>query len=176
MLVLTRPQYEAFKIKEYDYWTLYLHAGQFPHVGRCYAWYKDGYPGEGEGLDISDIPPQVLDELLYKVRPAVKAALFLLGYEQNKRGEPAKFLLNTCYLSNEEAHHNQLHVHFIPRSRNPITIKQVNAQSTDPNWGKNYSQTFQTTAQLEEQEAIFTNSAVIRMIRRTMIGALGGIQ
>ena len=29
--------YEKFLIKRYRHWGLYLHAAQFPYVGRCYA-------------------------------------------------------------------------------------------------------------------------------------------
>ena len=32
--------YSEFKIKEYDFWDLFLHVNQYPYLGRCYAWAK----------------------------------------------------------------------------------------------------------------------------------------
>lgn len=127
-------RYLAYILKEYECWTLVLSEKQVPYLGRCYAWWKDTTPGEGENMPFGNLPDDALIELR-KISNDLSGALWALGYQTMLYGK--EFLLNTAYLANEPAHNHHMHVHFIPRTRVPV--KRFGLTAHDPNWGSNYS-------------------------------------
>src|SRR3989344_4410977 len=112
--------YEQFKIKEYDFWGLFLHVNQYPYLGRCYAWAKR------EDADyITGIKSGELIELFGDILPAWNKAV----YELFQHDRP-----NLAILGNEVPH---LHAHLIPRYNSPREFEGITF--TDPNPTGNYS-------------------------------------
>jgi diadenosine tetraphosphate (Ap4A) HIT family hydrolase len=129
-------RYRPNIIKEYDYWILVLHEKQLPYVGRCYSWWKDREPGEGEGKPFSWIPDDAVLESK-KIYKEVMLACAALAYETIPFG--TDFLLNKNYMANEEVHRHHMHEHFIPRSRIEFRVPKVGVLVRDREWGKNYA-------------------------------------
>jgi hypothetical protein len=132
---------EAFKpliIRKYQYWTLVLHGDQLPYVGRTYAWWVDRQEGEGERMAPWELPLDALKELYGEIVLDVMKGLTALGHRTMPYGD--EFLLNMPYLANELDHHHHMHVHMIPRFKEPLVIEKFGIQSVDERWGKNYLQ------------------------------------
>ena len=139
-----RERYRPYIIKEYEYWTLVLHEKQLPYIGRCYAWWKDRAPGEGEGMPPSSLPPRGIIEATRKIFVDVQTACTKLGYDSLGPGAYGKkFLLNTCYLANEPAHNHHMHIHYIPRSAHRVVVEALGLASEDIEWGRNYAKPMQ---------------------------------
>lgn len=136
--MLVDPRYQLNILKEYEYWTLLLHERQSPYVGRCYAWWKDRSPGEGEGLALYEIPIRATLECYQIIMQDLDRAYANLDwYATEHYGE--SFLLHAACLCNEIVHHNaHLHVHFIPRYSSTLVIPEVSMTFTDELWGKHY--------------------------------------
>ena len=132
------PEFKGNIIKEYDFWTLLLHTHQVPHVGRCYIWWRDKALGEGEGLPLWNIPENALIEGLQDIPLDIIMACKALGHNTDAYG--TEFLLNTTYLANEMVHHKaHLHVHFIPRYKQPLLVTDLGVTCVEDRlWGKHY--------------------------------------
>jgi len=104
-------------IKEYEYWTLYVHENQ-SYLGRCYLWCK-----RENALDLTDATEEEQNEL-FKILPQIKSAL-------EKAFQTDWF--NYAFLGNEDRH---LHGHIIPRYE--FTREFAGIIFTDDRWGKNY--------------------------------------
>ena len=152
-------------IKEYDFWTLLLHTHQLPHLGRCYIWWRDrGKHDIGEGLALWEIHPKPLLEGLQKIPRDILKACKALGHNTEAYG--TEFLLNTTYLANEMFHHKaQLHVHFIPRYKQPLRVEGLGITCVeDRHWGKHY-------APMSEQAPLPAHD--LSTIRLAMAAAIG---
>lgn len=112
--------YEQFKIKIYNSWDLYLHASQFPYVGRCYAWAK-----RENSKKVLDMTKEDRDELFDVVIPQWENAV-------NVNFSPD--WTNISSLGNTTPH---LHWHLIPRYHSPREVKGI--QFVDPNPIGNYA-------------------------------------
>lgn len=106
--------FEKLKIKEYKYWTVYLHDNQY-YLGRCVISYSKDL------VDFFDTTNEEREEFLVvaeKLRNAIKR-LF----------KPD--LMNYASLGNYEPHH--LHWHIIPRYKEKRIFE--NYEFIDKNWG-----------------------------------------
>ena len=116
----TMTDYDQFKIKEYNFWDLFLHVNQFPYLGRCYAWAK-----REEADKITEFKTGELLELFGKVIPDWNKAV----YELFQHDRP-----NLAILGNEAPH---LHAHLIPRYNTSREFQRITF--TDPNPTGNYA-------------------------------------
>ncbi|MEK6816585.1 MAG: HIT domain-containing protein [Nanoarchaeota archaeon] len=112
--------YEQFKIKCYDKWDLYLHANQYPYIGRCYAWAK-----RDSALNAMDMDREEMDDLFGTVIPEWDSAIKQLFRHDTT---------NLACLCNEARH---LHWHLIPRYNSPMRFYEI--EFADPNPDGNYS-------------------------------------
>lgn len=160
--MLTAPEYQGYVLKDYPFWTLFLHKKQWPYVGRCYAWWKDRKPGEGEGMPPGLIPKPARGWLFDQIFWEVARACGALGYTTSPYGE--RFLLNMCCLMNEPVHNHHMHWHFIPRSAHSIVLEAIDLRCEDTEWGRNYAK-----PPLGEQEL---DEPRLQHIRTRMIDAL----
>jgi|SRR3989338_508735 len=112
--------YSEFKIKEYDFWDLFLHVNQYPYLGRCYAWAK-----REDADQITGIKSGELVELFGDIIPNWNLAVQQLFQHDRP---------NLAILGNEASH---LHAHLIPRYNTPRTF--YNITFTDPNPTGNYA-------------------------------------
>lgn len=112
--------YSQFKIKEYDFWDLFLHVNQFPYIGRCYAWAR-----REDADKITNIKSGELVELFGDVIPSWNQAVQQLFQHDRP---------NLAILGNEAPH---LHAHLIPRYNTPRTF--YNITFIDPNPTGNYA-------------------------------------
>ena len=134
-------KYKSNIIKEYKFWTLFINVKQVPHTGRCYIWWKDRTPHEGEGLSLADLPLEALVEF-QQIFAEVTTMCGALGYSIDQYGP--EFLLNTCYLANEgHIHHQHMHIHFIPRALHSFVVPKTDIQVVDPVWGANYERNYE---------------------------------
>lgn len=164
--MLSAKEYQPYIIKEYPYWTLFLHQKQSPYVGRCYAWWKDRKLDEGEGMQAGLLPKGarnwLFDCIFWEVTRACKA----LGYSTDQYGPG--FLLNMAYLANEgHLHNHHMHWHFIPRSPHPIILKEIDLRCEDAEWGKQYAKPRLGEHTLAESQ--------LQHIRRLMAEVVGGV-
>lgn len=132
------PEFRQNIIKEYKHWTLLLHTHQVPYIGRCYIWWRDrGKHDMGEGLAPWEIHPEPLLEGLQEIPKDILRACKALGHNTDSYG--TEFLLNTAYLANLVADHKaHLHVHFIPRYKEPLHVESLTRTFEDDLWGKHY--------------------------------------
>jgi hypothetical protein len=166
VLMLSGTAYQPYLIKEYPYWSLFLHTKQSPYVGRCYAWWKDRKPGEGEGMQAGLLPKEARGWLFDCIFWEVVRACKTLGYSTDQYGPG--FLLNMACLANEgHLHNHHMHWHFIPRSPHPIILKETNLRFEDAEWGKQYAKPIFGEYGLAEPH--------LQYIRRTMAEAVGGV-
>ena len=112
--------YDQFKIKEYDFWDLFLHVNQYPYLGRCYAWAK-----REDADKITSIKSGELLELFGDIIPAWNHAVYQLFQHDRP---------NLAILGNEAPH---LHAHLIPRYNAPKEFQGITF--TDPNPKGNYA-------------------------------------
>lgn len=156
-------KYRPLLIKEYRWWSLLLHTEQHPYIGRCYAWWSDLSPGEGEGFRPSDVPPEALLELNRTIFDEVTDGCAALGYTVDPYGED--FLLNMAYFANEAEHNHHMHWHFVPRNRVAFLSSPLNTVVEGRQWGKNYA----------PYETVPATPAQLRDIRLIMAKAIGGM-
>ena len=159
------PEYLPYVIKDYPFWTLFLHKKQNPYVGRCYAWFKDKKPGDGEGMQAGAMSKEARGWLFDLIYWEVSIACFALGYSTNRYGP--EFLLNMCYLANMPEHNHHMHWHFIPRSAHPIVLEQIDLRVQDFEWGRNYAKPALGEHELDEER--------LQFIRARMATAIGGV-
>ncbi len=114
------PDYDQFKIKEYDFWDLFLHQNQYPYLGRCYAWAK-----REDADQITVIKSGELVELFGDIIPAWNRAVC----QSFQHDWP-----NLVILGNETPH---LHAHLIPRYNTPREFQGITF--IDPNPTGNYA-------------------------------------
>lgn len=142
-------EYKKYIIRVYNYWTLFLYIKQHPYIGRCYVWWNDREPKEGEGMPYDAIPTEALEEAQAIWRDVVFACE-ALGYKTLPYGE--KFLLNKAYLANEPVHNHHMHEHFIPRSALAFKVPGFCGLPVEPvNWGGNYNDPPVETRALSEE-------------------------
>ena len=110
--------FQRYKIKDYTYWTVFLHRNQC-YLGRVYIWAK-----REDAIDFMEMTPEEREELFY-VGQAVNKALGDLFQPD---------LMNYAALGNIETH---LHLHVIPRYINHRIFDKV--RFVDSRWGKNYA-------------------------------------
>lgn len=116
--MIIKTAYSAFKIKEYTHWTLFLHENQC-YLGRTYLLAKNT-----DNNDYIAMSPEEREEF-FTIGAAIKSALNVLF-------APDK--MNYASLGNV---FERLHVHFIPRYKNPRIFLGV--EFSDKRWGKNYA-------------------------------------
>ncbi len=135
--MLTSPQYAPYIIWDYFFWTLFLNTKQQPYVGRCYAWWKDRTPNEGEGMRLADLDTDAFEELQL-IEDHVMTAYGALGHLTEPYAQ--NFLLNASYLANEgHLHNHHFHIHFVPRFRQPLMLSPIGLEVKDELWGRNYA-------------------------------------
>lgn len=118
------PYYDQYQFGETKYWKLFVHERGVPYLGRAYAWYK------GDARDLfADCPPEALTDLQH--------AMQLMHAAATQLWQPDVF--NYAAFTNEAPH---LHVHIIPRYREPRTWQGV--RCVDERWGGNYAPTEKT--------------------------------
>jgi diadenosine tetraphosphate (Ap4A) HIT family hydrolase len=118
--LLAFKDYNDFKVKVYDNWDLFLHANQFPYVGRCYAWAK-----REDARILTDMNKLERDELFDIVIPEWHQVIHTVY---------ANDWYNVAFLGNETPH---LHAHLIPRYHSPLNIQNI--EFKDPNPKGNYA-------------------------------------
>ena len=109
--------FSRYKIKEYNYWSIFIHSNQ-GYLGRCIVWCK-----RENALDLTDASTEEREELftiLRELRIAIQK-VFELDW------------LNYAFLGNEARH---LHGHVIPRYAKPKTFAGVVFE--DKLYGHNY--------------------------------------
>ncbi len=102
------PSSDQFKIREYQFWDLYLHEQQYPYIGRCYAWAL-----RDDALRPTDMNVPERNELFDTIVPAWESAitkLFRMDWP------------NIAILGNTTAH---LHAHLIPRYNYPVSFRGI---------------------------------------------------
>lgn len=154
-------------LKEYGYWTLVLHERQLPHVGRCFAWWKDREPHEGEGLAPPSLPTAALVELHNTIYLDVEKACGALGHQITRPNTvgPETFRLNLACLANGLDHGNHMHWHFIPRFKNPLVLPKLGIVAEDHLWGSHYE------SSLAKHRAL--NDDAMFEVKRIIIEAIG---
>ena len=131
-------KYRQLVITEYPRWWLVLHEKQHPYIGRCYAWWKDTYSGEGEGMSLDHLAPRDLVEVFHRIHRDVLIGCKALGHCTNALG--TDFLLNVDYLANMEEHNHHMHIHFVPRFKGPVEVDALlGRRFEDLMWGKNWA-------------------------------------
>lgn len=112
--------YEKFRIKNFDFWDLYLHQNQFPYIGRCYASLL-----RDDADLVTDMEGEESSELFSIIIPAWhKSVSGLFGQSRP----------NVAILGNDW---NHLHVHLIPRFEGRKTFYEIDF--IDPNPQGNYA-------------------------------------
>lgn len=110
-------KYAQFLIKDYRYWSIYIHENQ-SYLGRCVVWCK-----RENALDLTEATQNEQAEL-FKVLNDLKNAVA-------EAFCPDWF--NYSFLGNETRH---LHGHFIPRYAKPKDFMGMTFE--DKLWGHNY--------------------------------------
>lgn len=110
--------YQAFEIKEFDYWVWYLHENQ-SYLGRTYLLAK-----RNDALDFIEMTEAEQREF-FMIAKIIKRTLAICFNPD---------LINYAALGNRFRH---LHVHFIPRYENARIF--FNIQFIDHRWGMNYA-------------------------------------
>ena len=119
------PNYEELKIKDYQYWTLYLHGNQC-YLGRSYAWLRRA----GGMQRLSDLTNEERYELFVFVLGGYETALDRLLWSPDH--------MNYAWLGNEfNVHQGHGHMHLIPRYKCPVLFAGI--EFRDDRWGKNYA-------------------------------------
>ncbi|KKQ87857.1 MAG: hypothetical protein UT09_C0009G0011 [Parcubacteria group bacterium GW2011_GWF2_38_8] len=110
-------EYSKFIIKDYKYWTVYIHQNQ-SYLGRCIVWCK-----RENALDLTEATPEEQKELFVVLNDLKNAV--------TKVFQPDWF--NYSFLGNGMRH---LHEHFIPRYAKPKEFMNITFE--DKLWGHNY--------------------------------------
>lgn len=110
--------FDKFKIKEYKYWTLYLHDNQC-FLGRCYIWCK-----RKDTVDFLEMTDEEQKEFFGILRNLKDVLIKLFKPD----------LFNYASLGNIATH---LHMHVIPRYKTKRNFN--NTIFVDERWGKNYA-------------------------------------
>jgi|SRR5579859_1379894 len=116
---MSERSYSEYLIKDYTYWTLYLHENQC-YIGRTYLVAKI----DGKNKDFMDMDSDEIKEF-FMIGRQLKKALHKLFI-------PDK--MNYASLGNIFEH---LHIHFIPRYKSQRTF--LGEEFIDKQWGKNYA-------------------------------------
>jgi len=109
--------YSQFLIKEYKYWSVYIHENQ-SYLGRCVIWCK-----REDALDLTDATPEEQSELFLILNDFRIAMVNIFNPDW----------LNYYFLGNETRH---LHGHLIPRYAKSVEFMGVVFE--DKLWGHNY--------------------------------------
>lgn len=109
--------YSESIIKDYKYWTLYVHENQSA-LGRVYIWCK-----RENALDLPDANEEEQKELFIILKEVVEILAKAFSPD----------MLNYAFLGNV-VHH--LHCHVIPRYSKPVEF--FGQTFIDKAWGKNY--------------------------------------
>lgn len=110
--------YKQLKIKEFNFWIVYLHTNQY-FLGRVYIWSKR------QGLvDLMDITNEEREEL-FEIGRLLKNALGEIFHPD---------LFNWTSLGNLST---QCHIHLIPRYASTRNFAGLTFE--DGRWGKNYA-------------------------------------
>lgn len=117
--------YSQFRIRDYEYWTLYLHSNQC-YLGRSYVWLRR--PGEMQRL--SDLAQKERYELWNFILAGYEAALDRLLWRPDH--------MNYAWLGNEfSVHQGHGCMHLIPRYKCPVLFAGL--EFCDNQWGENYA-------------------------------------
>lgn len=109
--------YSKFLIKEYQYWSVYIHENQ-GYLGRCVVWCK-----RKNAFDLTDATKEEQEELF----------VVLIALQNALRACFNPDWLNYAFLGNETRH---LHGHIIPRYAKPKEFMGITFQ--DKLFGHNY--------------------------------------
>ena len=110
--------YETLKIKEYNYWGIYLYENQY-YLGRCVVWCK-----RENVIDFFDMTQEEREEF-FTITKNLRDTLRKLFHPD---------LMNYASLANVVRH---LHLHVIPRYKDKRTFEGF--EFNDERWGKNYT-------------------------------------
>ncbi|MBD3318833.1 hypothetical protein GF342_02900 [Candidatus Woesearchaeota archaeon] len=112
--------YDQLKIRDFKHWGLFLHANQYPYVGRCYAWAHREHASTVTSMRIAE-----QEELFGLVLPEWNRTI----RELYTHDWP-----NVACFGNTSPH---LHWHFIPRYHSPRLVHGITF--IDPNPRGNYA-------------------------------------
>jgi len=110
-------KYERFKIKDYRYWSVYIHENQ-GYLGRCVIWCR-----RENAEDLAEATPREREELFRVIKELRAAAAKAFRADW----------FNYAFLGNDKRH---LHGHFIPRYGSVRKFGSVTFK--DEHWGHNY--------------------------------------
>lgn len=115
--------YEKWKIKDFEFWTLYLYTKNPYYLGRSYAWLR-------RAGDMQVIGSTMTDEWI-ELRTV--SIVFARAIERLWQIH----FTNDSLLGNEfHIHRGHLHMHMIPRFPEPILL--AGHMFRDEQWGKDY--------------------------------------
>ncbi len=121
MEIIESRAFRRWKVADYQYWALYLNAGNQQLPGRCYAWLRTRHR---DRMSLTDLGPFELKELV-QVLGEYEVAVKQLWPVSHVEFE---------WLCNETDHHRgHGHAHFTPRFSRPFTT--VGREFTDVNFG-----------------------------------------
>lgn len=125
-------KYEQNKVKEYEYWTVYVHENQ-SYLGRCVISCD-----RAEADDLANASKEELLEFLEIIRELKTAMREAFQTEW----------FNYSFLGNEWHH---LHCHLVPRYRNEKIFEGITFR--DELWGHNWKtdHNFQTSDEIREK-------------------------
>ena len=119
------PDYSEWKIKDYQYWTLFLHADSQRYLGHSYAWLRRA----GGMQRLSYLTHEEQYELSVFVLRGYEAVLDRLLWRPDH--------MNYAWLGNEfDVHKGHGHMHLIPRYERPVLFAGL--EFRDDQWGKHY--------------------------------------
>ncbi len=134
--------YERFRIRNYQHWTVYLHENQY-FLGRVYIWSK-----RPSLIDLMDTTPEEWEEL-HKIGGEVRRGLTRAF---------APDLFNWASLGNLS---RRCHMHVIPRYEEPRVFGGVTF--VDRRWGKNYAP-YDYDFKVDEQTLFEIRDAIAAML------------
>ncbi len=118
------PDYSEWKIKDHQYWTLFLHGESQRYLGHSYAWLRRSVRMQR----LSDLTHEELYELWKFILPQYERALDRLW---------CPGLINCAWLGNEfHVHGGHGHMHLIPRYESSVPFAGL--EFRDDEWGKHY--------------------------------------
>ena len=123
---MTKPVLRS--LRHYTRWGVFLHTEQY-FLGRSYVWRL-----QGGKIDLLDLPPRELDELLVALQDVRRAFTRAFNHHGESDGED---LVNYAWLCNHENHGHHGHMHVIPRYRK--SRKFAGRVFQDGLWGQNYA-------------------------------------
>ncbi len=120
----------------YSFWHLFLSPRQ-RYLGRCYIWWIDRFPREGENMRYDNLSDDALLETKVIYRDFVNYCS-RLGYLTEPYG--VHFRVNgPLPLANERnVHKGHMHMHLIPRTDENFVCEHIGVKTDDEDFEKMY--------------------------------------